>query len=168
MIRKLLSLLLVCLLLAGLFTGCREAMGEIFGNVADAATKELESSVKSAFQKYKVNIIEIKSAVGKLNGTEGDLQFFMAALVTSDSDSVPQSVADSLGKVFFDAGITIQTGSAIQSDYLQNKSLSYKFTDFQEDKTYYTVWFYMNHVPSLSDLKDLKNLLPSEANSGVG
>ena len=154
-----LGLLLCCL------TGCGEAVGEIAGNVAEVAKTELENQVKAAFEKYKVDIIELKTAVGKLNGENGDIQFFCAALVQSDSEAVPRDVADSLSKLFHDAGLAVQTGSEIESNYLEHKELSFKFTGFDDGKTYYLVWCYTDKLPSLSDLE---SLVPSGTTGGVG
>ena len=134
-------------------TGCSEAVGEIAGNVAAVAQAELEAQVKAAFEKYKVDVIEFRPLLGKLNGENGDLQFFCAALVQSDSEAVPQDVAKTLSNLFHDAGLSVQTGVSIESSYLEHKSLTYKFTDFEAGKTYYTVWCYTDKLPSLSDLE---------------
>ena len=163
--KKLLICLLALVLMLGCLTGCGEAVGEIAGNVAEVAKAELEAQVKAAFEKYKVDVIEFKPLLGKLNGSDGTIQFFCAALVQSDSEAVPQDVADTLGKLFHDAGLTVQTGSAIESSYLEHKTLSYKFTGFEEGKTYYTVWCYTDKIPSLSDLKEA---IPATNSPGVG
>ena len=157
--------LLALILLLSCLTGCSEAMGEIAGNVTEVAKAELEAQVKAAFEKYKVEVIEFKPILGKLNGSDGTIQFFCAALVQSDSEAVPQDVADTLSKLFHDAGLTVQTGTKIESAYLEHKELSYKFSGFQDGKTYYTVWCYTDRLPTL---EDLKNLVPSESGSGVG
>ena len=164
MFKKLIALVLaLCLLLA--LAGCGEVAGEIAGNVADAAKKELENQIKATFEKYKVEILDMKTAVGKLSGDSSDIQFFCAVLVQSDSDAIPQSVADTLGKLFHDAGINVQTEAKISNSYLQTKELTYKFDSFGDGKTYYTVWCYTDKLPSLEDLKDLKDSLSTE---GVG
>ena len=165
MIRKLITIVLICAVLAAISGGCSEAVGEIAGNVADAAMKELEASVKATFEKYKVDVIELKSAIGKLTGDSGDNQFFCAALVQSDSDALPQSCADALSKVFHDAGIAVQTGSNIESSYLEHKQISFKYSSFEEGKTYYLVYCYIDRIP---DLKDLKEFIPTGTDSGVG
>ena len=146
------------------FSGCGVA-GEIAGNVAEAAKKELENQVKATFEKYKIEILDMKTAVGKLSGTGGDVQFFCAALVQSDSDAIPQSAADTLSKLFHDAGINIQTGAEIENPYLEHKELSFKYDSFGDGKTYYTVWCYTDKLPSLEDLKEIKNALTTE---GIG
>ena len=152
-------LLVLCLVLAG----CGEVAGEIAGNVADAAKKELENQIRQTFETYKIDIVEMKTAVGKLNGESGDLQFFCAALVQSDSEAIPQSAADTLSKMFHDAGITVQTDGDIENPYLEHKELSFKFSDFQEGKTYYCVWCYTDKLPSLEDLKDLQSKLSTDS-----
>ena len=164
MFKKVCALFLALSLVLAL-AGCGEVAGEIAGNVADAAKKELENQVKSTFEKYKIEILDMKTAVGKLGGESGDIQFFCAVLVQSDSDAIPQSAADTLSKLFHDAGIHVQTGSEISNSYLQNKELTYKFDGFGDGQTYYTVWCYTDKLPSLEDLKDLKDSLSTE---GVG
>ena len=162
MFKKLFSLVLVLFLLAGM-VGCNEVAGEIAGNVADAAKKELENQVKQAFETYKLEILDMKSAVGKLNGDSEDIQFFCAVLVQSDSPLVPQSVADTLSKLFHDAGVQLQSGAKVESGYLQHKDLTFKLEG--DGATHYAVWFYTDRLPNMDDLKALKESLSTE---GVG
>lgn len=156
------ALLLIMALLVTL-AGCGEVVGEIAGNVADAAKQELEKQIKQTFETYQTEILDMKSAVGKLGGDNGDIQFFCAVLVQSDSDAIPQAAADTLRKLFHDAGITVQTGPAIENAYLKHKSLSFKYDSFDDSLTYYSVWFYTDKLPSLEDLKDLKSSVSTEA-----
>lgn len=160
--KKFITFLLILTLLVSL-AGCSEVAGEIAGNVADAAKKELENQIKQTFETYKIDILDMKSAVGKLNDTNGDLQFFCAVLVQSESPAIPQSAADTLAKLFHDAGIHVQSGAKIDNDYLQNKELSFKLEG--DGATHYTVWFYTDKLPTLEDLKGLKDALSTE---GVG
>ena len=157
------AVLLLCLTLS--LAACGEVAGEIAGNVAEAAKKELENQVKATFEKYRIEILDMKTAVGKLDGSSSDVQFFCAVLVQSDSDAIPQSAADTLGKLFHDAGIHVQTAAAIENPHLQNKELAFKFDGFGDGKTYYTVWCYTDKLPSVEDLKNLKDALSTE---GVG
>lgn len=156
------ALVLISALLIAL-CGCSDVVGEIAGNVADAARTELEKQIKTTFETYKVDIVEMKTAVGKLGGESDNIQFFCAVLVQSDSDAVPQSIADTLGKLFHDAGIQIQTAPVIQNDYLQNKTLSFKFDDFNNGEAYYTVWCYTDKLPGLDDLKELSSALTADS-----
>ena len=164
MFKKFIAFVLLIGLLCAL-AGCSDVAGEIAGNVAEAAKKELENQVKATFEKYKIEILDMKTAVGKLSGESGDLQFFCAVLVQSDSDAIPQSAADTLSKLFHDAGINVQTSAKVENAYLQHKELTFKFDSFGDGKTYYTVWFYTDKLPSLEDLKELKDSLSTE---GVG
>lgn len=157
--------LLCALVLIFACSGCSEVAGDIAGNVAEAAKAELEKQVKATFEKYKIEILDMKTTVGKLNGESGDLQFFCAVLVQSDSDAVPQSVANALGKLFHDAGITAQSGTEVENTYLEHKELTYKSGIMEEGKTYYTVWCYTDRLPGL---EDIKNLVPGESSTGVG
>jgi len=164
MFKKIITFVLVIGLLCAL-AGCSDVAGEIAGNVAEAAKKELENQVKATFEKYKIEILDLKTAVGKLSGDSSDMQFFCAVLVQSESSAIPQSAADTLSKFFHDADINIQTGTAIENAYLEHKSLEYKFNSFEEGKTYYTVWCFTDKLPTLEDLKELKDSLSTE---GVG
>ena len=153
MFRKFVALVLVIGLLCAL-TGCSEVAGEIAGNVAEAAKKELENQIKITFEKYKIEMLDMKTAMGALSDS-GNTQFFCAVLVQSDSPAVPQSAADTLSKLFHDAGVEVQTGQEISSPYLQNKELAYKYDSFDDSKDYYTVWFYTDRLPTLEDLKSM-------------
>lgn len=139
--RKLLCLLLSLVMLLSILTGCG-AVGEIAGNVADAAQAELEKQVQAMLAEYKVDVVELKTTAGKLNDGEEAFQFFCAVLVRAENDAIPQSCAAALDKTFQDAGVVLQTGSAIESPYLAKKTLSYKFTAFDDGSTYYTIYVY--------------------------
>ena len=160
--KKILALILALLMILSL-AACSEVAGDIAGNVAEAAKKELENQIKQTFETYKIEILDMKTAVGKLNGDSGELQFFCAVLVQSESPAIPQSAADTLSKLFHDAGVDIQTGAKIENSYLQHKELSFKLEG--DGTTHYAVWFYTDKLPSLEDLKALKDTLSTE---GVG
>lgn len=147
------ALVLIAALLLSLCS-CSEVMGEIAGNVADAALKELELQIKETLQEYKVEIVEIKSAVGQLNdASDSTLQFFCGVLVRSNSDALPNSGANALDKLFEKSGIQKQTGSKIENELLQNKSISFKHTDYSADN-YYLIWVYTSSLTqNLSELE---------------
>lgn len=153
--RFVVSVLITALLI--ILCGCSDVVGDIAGNVADAALKELEQQIKRTVAEYKVDIVEIKSAVGQLNNeSDSKLQFFCGVLVQSNSDALPQSISGTLEGLFEKAGISSQTGSAIENDLLTNKSISFKHTDFSSGN-YYMIWVYS---PSLTQkLSELE--LPS-------
>lgn len=144
MMKKVISLLLALVLSLGLFTGCNETTNKIASSVADAAMKELEVQVKAALEEHKLEVIEIKTAFGKLNDT-ADNQYFVSALVrTEKTDLIDASLAG-LKYVFTDVGCVSETDSKIDSEYLVHKDLSYSRTDFT-DGTYYTVYAYYDDI----------------------
>ena len=138
--RKFFAAVLCLLLIMSMFAGCSETAGEIAGNVANAAMKELENQIKKVLEENKLEVVELKTAFGALNGS-GENQFFCAALVKSDATAIPQATADTLNKVFTDAGLIPQSGSTIESGYLQHKTISFKHSDFS-DGTYYVIFAY--------------------------
>ena len=157
--RKFIALALVLALIMAL-SGCGDVVGEIAGNVADAAMAELEKQIKQTLAEYKVEVIEIKSAVGKLNnGSDSDLQFFCGALVRSNSDAFPQSATVALDKVFEQVGVQMQTKSQIYNDLLVNKDLSFKHSDFSTGN-YYLIWAYTSSLTG--------DLFTTESIEGVG
>lgn len=125
-----------------ILSGCGEVVGEIAGNVADAAAQELETQIKETIEEYKVEVVELKSAVGKLdNNVDSSQQFFCGVLVRSNSDVVPKSIAATLGNVFDEAGCHPWHKSEIDNDHLVNKKLTFKHTDFSTGD-YYLIWGY--------------------------
>ena len=107
--RRFLSLLLAMTLALSLL-GCGGTVGEIAGNVADAAMDKLKSEVARVLEENKLEVVELKTAFGKLNDEGSKYQFFIAALVKSNSTAVPQSAANTLSKLFTQSGLTEQTG----------------------------------------------------------
>jgi len=142
--RKFFAALLCVLLMVPMVAGCGEAVGEIAGNVASAAMKELENQIRKTLEENKLEVVELKTAFGALNGT-GENQFFCAALVKSDATAIPQATADTLNKVFTDAGLLPQSGSKIESNYLQHKEISFKHSDFSGG-SYYVIFVYQEDL----------------------
>jgi hypothetical protein len=160
---------LILALCLSLLSGCG-VVGEIAGNVADAAMKELENQIKSTVEEYKVDVVEVKSAVGRLNNaSDSDLQFFCGVLVRSNSDALPQNGADAVGKLFEQSGIQPQNRSEIESPLLTNKTISFKHTDFS-DGDYYLIWVYTSSLTQKLEDLELPTLpagwLPTEAAKG--
>lgn len=150
---KRIALLLVFAVLLTLFAGCGK-MGQIAESVADAAKEELESQVKKVLQEYKLELVEMKTAAGKLNDNGESVQLFCAVLVRTENEGMVESCADALGKLFAQTGTMPQTDSAVLSPLLVHKSLSYRFSDFADGNTYYTIYVYSAFSPS--------DLLPTE------
>ena len=141
MIRKMSVFSLVLVLVLSLFTGCGETVNEIAGNVADAAMEELEKQVKAALEKNKVEVIEMKTAFGKLNDSGSEAQFFCAALIQSNATEIPQAAAEAIGKLVTEAGVFAQSGSKVESDLLIHKEIVFKHSDFSEGN-YYVIYAY--------------------------
>jgi len=141
MIRKITSFALALVLVLSMFTGCSDTVGEIAGNVADAAMEELEKQVKAALEKNKVEVIEMKTAFGKLNDDGAESQFFCAALIKSDATDIPKAAAEAIGKLVTEAGLLEQSGSKVESDLLIHKEIVFKHSDFSEGN-YYVIYAY--------------------------
>ena len=141
MIRKICIFLLALVMAMTLFTGCSDTVGEIAGNVADAAMEELEKQVKSALEKNKVDVIEMKTVFGKLNDDGSKAQFFCAALIRSDATEIPQAAADAVGKLVTESGLMAQSGSIVESPYLVHKTIEFKHTDLAAGN-YYVIYAY--------------------------
>ena len=100
-------------------------------------------------------MVEVKTAYGKLNDDGSKYQFFIAALVKANSTAVPQSTADTMAKIFSDAGLTVQSASALENEHLVHKDITFKHTDFSAGN-YYVIWGYAKdltiELPDLSEL----------------
>lgn len=138
--RKLLALILAVFMTLSL-CGCGETAGQIADSVMDAAMKELKNQVTQLLEKNKLEVVEIKTAFGKLNDEGGKYQFFIAALVKSNSTSVPQSTADAMDKLFSEAGLNEQNGSVLENSHLIHKDITFKHSDFSAGG-YYVIWGY--------------------------
>lgn len=138
--RKMSAILLVLVMVASLMAGC-SAVGDIAGNVASAAMEELENQVKAVLEKNKVDVVELKTAFGKLNDEGSKLQFFCAALIRSENEIAVEGCAKALDGVFEHTGVQIQTGSKVESEYLVHKEITFSHSDFS-DGTYYVVYAY--------------------------
>lgn len=159
--RKLLALFLAVLMTVSL-CGCGGTAGDIADSVMDAAMKELKNQVSQLLEKNKLEVVEIKTAFGKLNDDGGKYQFFIAALVKSNGVSVPQSTADTMAKVFSEAGLTPQSASLLENKYLVHKDITFKHTDFSAGN-YYVIWGYAADLTI--DLPDFSQLLKTASST---
>lgn len=151
--RKMIAFILALAFIVCCFAGCGEAVSEVADSVLSAAKAELENQIKTKIEEYKVTVVETKTAVGKLNG-DGKYQFYCAILIQTNTESSAADCADGLGKVFGTTGYMKQTGSQVESEYLVNKTITYKQTDFSEDN-YYTVYVYTEDLTKIVDLSSL-------------
>ena len=152
--RRILALILSAVLALSLW-GCAGKAGEIAGSVKDAAMKELKSQVQQLLEENKLEVVEMKTAFGQLNDNGGKYQFFIAALVRSNAEGIPQSTADAMAKLFSDAGLTAQSESALKNEHLVHKNITFSHTDFSGGN-YYVIWGYAAdltvNLPDLSQL----------------
>ena len=142
--RKIICLILAVVLLLGV-AGCG-AVGEIAGSVAEAAIKELENQLKSELEKNKVEIVEMKTAFGKLNDEGGQMQFFIAALVRTDNTDSLGKARDAIGSRFEISGWENQESSQLENEYLVHKTITFKHSDFSSGN-YYVIYGY---APSIT------------------
>lgn len=138
--RKIFSLLLIAAMLLSL-CGCNDTVSQIADSVVDAAVEELKTQVTRVLEENKLEVVELKTAFGKLNDEGGEYQLFIAALVKSDATAIPQSTADTLGKLFSDAGLLTQTGSTVESEHLKHKEITFNHSDFTSGN-YYVIYGY--------------------------
>jgi len=152
--RRFLYLLLAVFMTLSL-CACGETAGKIADSVMDAAMAELKNQVKLLLEQNKLEVVEIKTAFGKLNDDGSSYQFFIAALIKSNATAVPQSTADTMAKLFSDAGLTVQSEGTLQNPHLVHKEISFKHTDFSAGN-YYVIWGYAAdltiQLPDLSQL----------------
>ncbi len=140
-------------LMFSLLAGCAQ-VSEIADNVAQAAKDELLQQIETKLEEHKVDIVEIKTAMGHLNGDDSKaVQFFAAILIRTNSDTAPETCAEALKGMFTHTGYMTQEQSAVIHELLEHKQLSYDRSDFS-DGTYYTVYAYSKSLlPDLTGKK---------------
>ncbi len=137
--RQVISLFLICAMLLCL-CGCGGKVGQIASSVMDAAMQELKNQVSQVLEENKLEVVELKTAFGQLND-QSKYQFFVAALIRSDSESLARSTADTLNQVFTEAGVVSQTQGEVASPYLVYKTITFNHTDFS-DGNYMVIYAY--------------------------
>lgn len=142
---RILALLAALLIL----TGC-SAVEDIAGNVMDAAMEELKVQLESQLEKNKLEVLQVKSAAGKLNDEGGNLQFFVAFLIRTENPQHVQTAAEALGKALGKTGFSAQTGAAVESPHLVHKQL-----DFDADKVTENCYLLYLYIPEFT--LDLQN-----------
>lgn len=138
--RKVPAIFLILAILLGL-GGCAE-FSQIAGDAVATAQQQLEKQIQDVLDQYKVDIVELKTAVGKLNDEGSDWQFFCAILVKAESQSMVSNCTQALDNVFKQTGSQLQTQSTVEHPLLKHKSISFSHSDFS-DGTYYLVYGYL-------------------------
>ena len=155
MFRKLTAIFLVLVCCASVFAGC-DAVSDITDNVLSAAKDELVKQIKAKVEEYKVTVVETKSTVGTLNDDGGKYQFYCAILVQTNAESSASDCAAAMGKLFGESGYTAQTGTAVESEHLVHKTITYSHADYSEGN-YYTVYVYVADISKVIDLNAIKD-----------
>ena len=153
MIRKITALVLTVACLLCCFAGCSGTLTEIKDSVLAAAKTELENQIKAKIAENKVEVLETKTAFGKLND-DGKYQFFCAMLIQTNSEENASDCARTLGGLFGETSYQPQTGSAVEHEYLVYKTVTYSRTDFSEGN-YYTIYVYVEDMTQVVDVSKL-------------
>ena len=158
--KRLFRTLILVLAIIAILSSCTQVR-QIADSVADAAKAKLKQYVEKILDKYKLDVVEIKTAFGKLNDNGGDYQFFVAALVRSKSPELPNLASQALGSAFTESGITGQSGPVVENPNLVHQSITFSHTDYSADG-YYVIWGYVADIsidlPELPGLDQLPNL----------
>ena len=152
--KKWIALILALCCLAAALSGCND-IAAIAENVVKAAKEELVKQVRTTLEQYKVEVVEIKPLVGKLNDEGGQLQFFCAALIKANSEDLVQDCTEAIGKIFGNSGYMKQEGSKVESNLLVHKTLQYAHADLSGGN-YYTVYVYAADLGGIVDLDAIK------------
>ncbi len=139
--RKFMCILLVIALFAAM-AGC-SAAGEIADKVAQAAMEELKVQLQANFEKNKVEVLQVKSAFGKLNDEGGKLQLYLAFLVRTENSKQLEDLTNAMGNTFGQTGWRAQTGTAIESPHLVHKELSFDADKVADPTNCYLVYLYI-------------------------
>lgn len=102
-----------------------------------------------------VEILELQSVCGKLNGNGNGMSYFGAALVEADSVEQMDTLAAELKADYDAVEYMLQEGPEVHSPYLEHKKLSFDGDKLQEGSTCYCIYFYIHDHPS-SNLFDIR------------
>lgn len=143
--KRILTFILAIVLICTVFTGCNK-VNEIADSAVQAAKAELEKQIQDKIREHKVELIELKTAVGNLNSDNKlAVQFFAAVLIYTESETAPGTCADALSGVLGEAGYMVQTESKVTHEKLVHKSLAYDHADFSAGN-YYTIYIYKDSL----------------------
>lgn len=102
-----------------------------------------------------VELLETDAICGKLNGNGNGMNYFGAALVRADSTEAMDTLASELKEDFETVGYTVVDGYALEIPYLEHGSLTFDYTDFQQNETYYCIYYYIHSHPA-SNIFDIR------------
>lgn len=130
----------------------KDTVTDIAGGVLSAAREELGNQIQEKLEEYKVEVVETKTTAGKLNDDGGELQFYCAALIRTNSEESAKDCAEALKKLFGESGYALQTAKTVENKHLVHKTLSYSHEDYSEGNLY-TVYVYSADVSKIIDLE---------------
>lgn len=121
----------------------------LLGNMTRSFRREIRKSEAA------VELLEVKSVCGKLNGNGNGMNYFGAALMTADSAEDMETLTAALEREFETVGYVIQEGTQVDVPHLEHRKLFFDDINFRENETYYCVWFYIHEHPN-SNIFDLR------------
>ena len=143
--KKIVIFLVIALLVLVAIFGY-DRVSSAVAETAQTVKTEMEKKIQETLEPYKVEMVEMKTAAGNLNGGNFlTVQFFGAILIRTQQESYAQTCVQALEKVFQESGYMVQTEQKIAHEYLKNKELSYDHSDFS-DGSYYTVYVYSTAI----------------------
>lgn len=155
MIRKLLGSCVILVVIVAVILCVvlgKDTVTDIAGGVLAAAKEELGDQIEEKLAEYKVEVVETKTTAGKLNDDGGELQFYCAALIRTNSEKSAKDCAEALKKLFGETGYQIQTEKVVESEHLVYKTLTYNHEDYSAGNLY-TVYVYADDVSEIIDLE---------------
>jgi hypothetical protein len=102
-----------------------------------------------------VELLEVESVCGKLNGNGNGMNYFGAALVTAVSTEEMDNLVAELEGDFDTVAYTVLEDNQIDVPELQHRRLTFDDTVLQEGATYYCIYFYVHEHPA-SNIFDIR------------
>ena len=120
--------------------------------LSGSMTRSFRREIK---QSTAVQLIETVSVCGKLNGNGNGMNYFGAALVTSDTAEDVDALVAELEEKFENVGSTLQEGTQVNVSYLEHSTLFFDEAAFQDDQAYYCIYYYVHEHP-YSNIFDIR------------
>ncbi len=101
-----------------------------------------------------VELIEVQSVYGKLNGNGNGIQYYGTVLVKTSSEDNVKEIVESLSDQYEELNYCIQESGAVQSKYLEHVTVEYEYSLMESEEEYYSIYFYVSHHEN-SNLLDI-------------
>ena len=113
-------------------------------------TEKMKNSIKN---ENELQLVDIQSECGKLNGNGNGVQYFGAALVKTDKEECVQKVVEGLQDEYEIITYTKQNGAQIMCKYVEHVTISYVCADLDwQADCYYTIYFYCSGSEGILDI----------------